>query len=223
MGGGGGGSSAKFTAQGPPPAFTYLDPTSLNQMAVGADISSYALSDKDFANRYPDLQNAYQQYQANLGQQVGLTAQGQQGQANIMQGLQNQIAGRNAAGTTADIAGIRNAAQTAAGATQPIYNMGAAQAGLAQPLVGMGQQQAGIGEGINRMGGQLAGAAQIPYQLGQQLLNQPMDDAGWARPDCGGTGRSFTRPGYGRTSRCRAPARPQHHAVRPAAPSRGHG
>src|SRR5258706_9845735 len=175
MGVGGGGSSAKFTAQGPPPAFTYLDPTSLNQMAVGADISSYALSDKDFANRYPDLQNAYQQYQANLGQQVGLTAQGQQGQANIMQGLQNQIAGRNAAGTTADIAGIRNAAQTAAGATQPIYNMGAAQAGLAQPLVGMGQQQAGIGEGINRMGGQLAGAAQIPYQLGQQLLNQPMD------------------------------------------------
>jgi hypothetical protein len=175
MGGGGGGGSAKFSAQGAPPAFTYLDPTGLNQMAVGADISSYALSDQDFANRYPALQDAYNQYQANLGQQVGLTAQGQQGQAQIMQGLQNQIAGRNATGTTADITGIRNAAQTAAGATQPIYNMGASQAGLAQPLVGMGQQQAGIGAGINQMGGQLAGAAQIPYQLGQQLLNQPMD------------------------------------------------
>jgi hypothetical protein len=175
MGGGGGGGSSQFSAQGSPPAFTYLDPTSLNQMAVGADISSYALSDQDFQNRYPALQNAYNQYQANLGQQVGLVGQGQQGQAQIMQGLQNQIAGRNATPTTADITGIRNAAATAAGATQPIYNLGASQAGLAQPLIGMGQQQAGIGQGINRMGSQLAGAAQIPYQLGQQLLNQPMD------------------------------------------------
>jgi len=175
LGGGGGGGSAKFTAQGPPPAFAYLDPTGLNQMAVGADISSYALSDQDFANRYPQLQNAYQQYQANLGQQVGQVGQGAQGQAQIMQGLQNQIAGRNATGTTADITGIRNAAATAAGATQPIYNLGASQAGLAQPLIGMGQQQAGIGQGISQMGGQLGGAAQIPYQLGQQLLNQPMD------------------------------------------------
>jgi hypothetical protein len=39
----------------------------------------------------------------------------------------------------------------------------------------MGQQQAGIGQGINAMGGQLGSAAQIPYQLGQQLLNQPVD------------------------------------------------
>ncbi len=174
-GGGGGGSSAQFQAQGPPPAFTYLDPTGLNQMAVGADISSYALSDQDFANRYPALQNAYNQYQANLGQQTGLVGQGAQGQANIMGGLANTIAGRQATGTTGDITGIRNAAATAAGATQPMYNLGASQAGLAQPLIGMGQQQAGIGQGINRLGGQLAGAAQIPYQLGQQLLNQPMD------------------------------------------------
>ena len=174
-GGGGGGGSAQFKAQGPPPAFSYLDPTALNQLAVGADISSYALSDQDFANRYPNLQNAYQQYQANLGQQVAQVAQGAQGQAQIMQGLQNQIAGRNATPTTADITGIRNAAATAAGATQPIYSLGASQAGLAQPLIGMGAQQAGIGQGINQLGGQLAGAAQIPYQLGQQLLNQPMD------------------------------------------------
>lgn len=175
MGGGGGGGTPQFSAQGQAPAFSYLDPTALNQMATGADIQSYALSDQDFANRYPQLQNAYQQYQANLGQQVGLVGQGQQGQSQIMQGLQNTIAGRNATPTTSDLTGVRNAAQTAAGAVQPMYGLGASQAGLAQPLIGMGQQQAGIGQGINRAGQQLNQAAQIPYQLGQQLLNQPMD------------------------------------------------
>jgi hypothetical protein len=173
--GGGGGGGAQFKAQGPPPSFDYLNPQGLQQLAVGADIQSYALSDQDFANRYPALQDAYNQYQANLGQQVGLVGQGQQGQSQIMQGLANQIAGRGATPTTTDITGIRNAAATAAGATQPIYNLGATQAGLAQPLVGMGQQQAQIGQGITGMGGQLAGRAQVPWQTGMNLLNAPVD------------------------------------------------
>jgi hypothetical protein len=175
MGGGGGGGTPQFQAQGNPPSFTYVTPESLQQMAVGGDIQSYALSDQDFANRYPDLQSAYNQYQANLNQQVGLVGQGQAGQAALMQGLGGQIAGRWATPTTTDITGIRNAAATAAQATQPIYSLGASQAGLAQPLVGMGQQQAGIGQGITGLGGQLARRAQIPYQVGQQLLNAPVD------------------------------------------------
>ena len=181
-GGGGGGGAAQFKAQGAPPAFTYITPQQLNQMAVGGDISSYALSDKDFANRYPALQQAYNQYQSNLGQQVGLVGQGAVGQADIMAGMANTIAGRQGAGTTTDINAMRNAAATTAGAAQPIFNLGATQAGLAQPIANLGQAQAGlaapmigIGQGINRMGGQLAGAAQIPYQMGQQLLNEPID------------------------------------------------
>jgi hypothetical protein len=173
--GGGGGGSAKFSAQGAPPGFTYMTPSSLQQMAVGGDIQSYALSDQDFANRYPALQNAYNQYQANLGQQVGIVGQGQAGQGQIMGGLANTIAGRNAAPTTSDITGVRNAAATAAQATQPIYSLGASQAGLAQPLIGMGQQQAGIGQGIAGLGGQLAGRAQVPWQTGMNLLNAPVD------------------------------------------------
>jgi hypothetical protein len=161
----------------------------LQQLAIGGDIQGYALSDQDFANRYPGLQDAYNQWQANLGQQVGQVAQGAGGQAQILSGLGSQILGRQGTQTTGDINAVRNAASTAAGAVQPIMNLGASQAGLAQPLIGLGQQQAGlaqpliglgqqqagIGTGINRMGGQLAGAAQIPYQLGQQLLNQPID------------------------------------------------
>jgi hypothetical protein len=42
-------------------------------------------------------------------------------------------------------------------------------------IAGLGGRQAGIGGAINRMGGQLAGAAQIPYQMGQQLLQEPID------------------------------------------------
>jgi hypothetical protein len=175
MGGGGGGGSSKFSAQGPPPGFDYQSVQGLQNMAVGGDIQSYALSDQDFANRYPALQNAYQQYQANIGQQTGQVAQGQTGQAAIMQGLANTIAGRQATPTTTNIQGIQNAAATAAGATQPIFNLGASQAGLAQPMIGLGQQQAGIGGGINRLGGQVAQQAQIPYQLGQQLLQEPID------------------------------------------------
>jgi hypothetical protein len=173
--GGGGGGAAQFKAQGAPPSFTYVTPETLQQMAVGGDIQSYALSDKDFANRYPSLQSAYDQYQANLGQQVGIVGQGQAGQGAIMQGLGGQIAGRFGTPTTTDITGIRNAAATAAQATQPIYSLGASQAGLAQPLIGMGQQQAGIGQGIAGLGGQLAGRAQVPWQTGMGLLNAPID------------------------------------------------
>jgi hypothetical protein len=188
-GGGGGGGSSQFKAQGPPPGFDYQQAMGLQQLATGADIQSYALSDQDFANRYPALQDAYQQWQANLGTQLGQAAQGQAGTAQIMGGLGGQILGRQGAGTTADINAVRNAAATAAGAVGPIYGLGAAQAGLAPGiigagqqqmglapgLVGMGQQQAGIGTGINRLGGQLAGRAQIPYQVGLNLLNEPVD------------------------------------------------
>lgn len=173
MGGGGGGGTS-FSAQGAPPSFDYANSQALQQLAVGGDIQSYALSDQDFQNRYPALQQAYQQYQANLGQQVGQVAQGGTGQADIMQGLANTIAGRQATPTTQNIQNIGSAAATAAQATQPIYNLGAAQAGLASPLIGMGQQQAGIGQGITGLGGQVAGMAATPYALGQQLLNQPI-------------------------------------------------
>jgi hypothetical protein len=175
MGGGGGGGGSSFSAQGSPPGFDYSQALGLQQLAIGGDIQSYALSDQDFANRYPGLQDAYNQWQANLGQQVGQVAQGAAGQGQIMSGLGSQILGRQGTQTTGDINAVRNAAATAAGAAQPIMNLAGQQAGLAQPLLGYGQQQAGIGTGINRLGGQLAGAAQIPYQLGQQLLNQPVD------------------------------------------------
>jgi len=189
MGGGGGGGSSQFQAQGAPPGFDYSTAMGLQQLAVGADIQGYALSDQDFANRYPALQDAYNTWQANLGQQVGAVAQGAAGQAQIMGGLGANILGRQGAQTTGDINAVRNAAATAAGAVPQIYGMGAAQAGLAPGivsagqqqmglmpgLVGMGGQQARIGGGINRLGGQLAGAAQIPYQLGKQLLQEPID------------------------------------------------
>jgi hypothetical protein len=175
MGGGGGGGTPSFKAQGAPPNFDYSSAMGLQQMAIGGDIQSYALSDQDFANRYPALQQAYQQYQANLGQQVGQVAQGQTGQSDIMSQLANTITGRNAAGTTSDIGNIQSAAATAAQATQPIYNLGASQAGLAQPLIGMGQQQNKIGGQINRTGQQVTGMAATPYAVGQQLLGEPID------------------------------------------------
>jgi hypothetical protein len=196
MGGGGGGGGTSFKAQGAPPNYDYQSAMGMQQAAVGGDIQSYALSDEDFANRYPALQQAYQQYQSNLGQQVGQVAQGQTGQSALMQGLANTIAGRQATPTTSDIGNIQSAAATAAQATQPIYQLGASQAGLAQPLIGMGQQQAGLANPlmqtagqINRMGGQQAGIgnqinqtgagvtgmAGTPYAVGQQLLNEPID------------------------------------------------
>ena len=197
MGGGGGDSGSQaFKAVGTTPNFDYQTAMGLQQLAIGGDIQSYALSDADFANRYPALQDAYNTYQANLGQQVGQVQQGQDVQSQLMGGLAGQIAGRQGTQTTGDINNLRNAAATAAGAVQPMYNLGASQAGLAQPLIGMGQQQAGlanplmgmagqinqmggqqgqIGQGINRMGNQLAQAAQTPYQIGQQLLNEPID------------------------------------------------
>lgn len=129
MGGGGGGGSSKFTAQGAPPNFDYQNAMGMQQAAIGGDIQSYALSDQDFANRYPALQQAYQNYQANLNQQGQQVAAGQTGQSAIMSGLANDITGRQGGGTTTDINNIRDAASTAASATQPIYNLGASQAG----------------------------------------------------------------------------------------------
>src|SRR4029077_11262097 len=187
---------AQFKAQGPPPNFDYNAAMGLQQMAIGGDIQSYALSDQDFANRYPALQQAYQSYQANLNQQAGQVAQGQTGQSALMGGLANTIAGRQATPTTSDIGNIQNAAASAASAVQPIYNLGASQAGLAQPLIGMGQQQAGlanplmqmsaqinqmgaqqarIGNQINQTGQNVTGMAATPYAMGQQLLNEPID------------------------------------------------
>lgn len=175
MGGGDGGGASSFKAQGNPPSFDYQSALGLQQLAVGADIQGYTLSDQDFANRYPALQNAYNTWQAQLGNQVGQVAQGAQGQQQIMAGLGSDILGRQGGGTTSDINNIRAAAGAAAGAVNPIYGLGAGQAGLAGGLVGMGQQQAGIGQNITNMGGQLARAAQTPYAVGQQLLNEPID------------------------------------------------
>jgi hypothetical protein len=168
FGGGGGGGSSQFKAQGTPPGFDYQAAQGLNQMAIGGDIQSYALSDADFANRYPALQNAYNQWQANLGNQVNAAGTATAGLQNVMGGLGNQIAGRNATPTTTDINAIRNAASTAAGAVKPIMGLGAQQAGLAQPIANAGAQ-------IGQMGGQLAGMAATPYALGQQLLQEPID------------------------------------------------
>lgn len=194
--GGGGSSTPAYKATGTVPNFDYQQAMGLQQLAVGGDIQSYALSDQDFSNRYPALQDAYNTWQANLGQQVGQVQQGQDTQNQLMGGLASQIAGRQAAGTTGDINSIRNAAATAQGAVQPIYDiagtqagLGASQAGLAQPMIGMGQQQAQIGQGItgmggrigqeggqiNQMGNQMASAAQTPYNVGNQLLNEPID------------------------------------------------
>jgi hypothetical protein len=203
MGGGGGGGSTQFQAQGAPPSFDYQSAAGLNQLATGGDIQAYALSDQDFANRYPALQAAYNTYQANLAQQTGQVGQGQANQSALMGGLANQIAGRMGTPTTTDIQNIQNAAATAAGATQPIYNLGSSMAGLAQPMVGMGQQQGGlagglvgmgqqqaglaqplfgmggqqgrIGQAISGLGGQVAGMAATPYAMGQQLLQEPID------------------------------------------------
>jgi hypothetical protein len=189
FGGGGGGGSTQFHAQGSPPSFEYMSPEALNQLAVGGDISSYALSDQAFANQYPALQGAYNQYQSNLGQQTGLVGQGQAQQSALMGGLANTIAGRFAAPTTQNIRNIQNAGATAAGAVQPIFglggqqagfaqpiaNLGLAQANLASPLMGMGNQIGNIGGQINQAAGGLYQGAQIPYQLGQQLLQEPID------------------------------------------------
>lgn len=167
-GGGGGGGGSQFKAVGQAPGFDYQSAMGLQQLAIGGDIQSYTLSDMDFANRYPALQNAYDTWQANLGQQVGQVQQGYDVQNQLQQGLASQIAGRMQTPTTGDIQALRGAAGTAATAVQPMYNYGNQQAGLAQPITG-------IGQGINRMGNQLAGASQIPYQLGQQLLQEPID------------------------------------------------
>jgi hypothetical protein len=160
-GGGGGGGSSQFKAQGTPPGFDYQSAQGLNQLAIGGDIQSYALSDQDFANRYPALQNAYNQWQSNLGQQINLGGQATQGLNQIMGGLQGAIQGRMGTPTTSDINQIRNAGATVGGAVQPI--------------MGVGSQQAAIGGNINRLGGQVAGMAATPYALGQQLLQEPID------------------------------------------------
>jgi len=201
--GGGGGGAAQFKAQGAPPGFDYQTAMGLNQMAIGADISSYALSDIDFANRYPALQNAYNQYQAMLNQQVPGVAGGAAGTGQIMQGLGGNILGRLGTDTTSDINALRGQAGTVASAAQPLFNIGATQTGMAQPIYNLGQAQAGyaqpiaqlgaqqaglaqplinlggrisgIGGQINRMGGQMAGMAATPYAMGQQLLQEPID------------------------------------------------
>jgi hypothetical protein len=175
MGGGGGGGGASFSAQGAPPGFDYSTAMGLQQMAIGGDIQSYALSDQDFANRYPALQDAYNQWQANLGQQVGQVSQGAQAQGGMMSGLANMIAGRQGAQTTSDITGIRNAAATVAGTAQPVFNLGAQQAGLAPQLQGIAGQQAGIGGQMAGLGAGIAGMGAAPYNLGQQLINEPID------------------------------------------------
>jgi hypothetical protein len=175
MSGGGGGGGSTFSAQGAPPGFDMSTAMGLQQMAVGGDIQSYALSDQDFANRYPALQDAYNQWQANLGQQVGQVSQGAQAQGGMMGGLANMIAGRQGAQTTGDISGIRNAAATVAGTAQPVFNLGAQQAGLAPQLQGIAGQQAGIGSQIAGLGAGIAGMGATPYNLGQQLINEPID------------------------------------------------
>ena len=181
-GGGGGGGASQFKAQGSPPSFDYMSPEALNQLAVGGDISSYALSDQAFANQYPALQGAYNQYQSNLGQQTGLVGQGQGQQSALMTGLANTIAGRMGTPTTQNIRNIQNMAATAGSAVNPMYGLGAQQAGFAQPIANLGLSQAGLaapmvgmGNQINQAGQQLQGSAQIPYQLGQQLLQEPID------------------------------------------------
>jgi hypothetical protein len=174
-GGGGGGGSSQFKAVGTPPSFDYQTAAGLNQEAIGGDIQSYALSDADFANRYPALQNAYNQYQSNIGQQVKAVGQGQQQQSALMTGLGQMIGGRLGSPTTQNIQNIGNAAATANQAVQPIYNMGAQQAGYAQPITQMGQQIGGVGNQITGQGQQLSQMANTPYQLGQQLLNEPID------------------------------------------------
>src|SRR5215472_3195741 len=195
-GGGGGGGGAQFKAQGSPPGFDYQTAMGLNQAAIGGDIMSYALSDTDFANRYPALQSAYNQYQAMLNQQVPGVASGQAGVGQIMQGLGGNVLSRLGMDTTTDINALRGQAGTVASAAQPLFNIGATQTGMAQPIYNLGQAQAGysqpiaqlgasqaglaqplidIGGQINRMGGRMAGMAATPYAMGQQLLQEPID------------------------------------------------
>lgn len=175
MGGGGGGSAPQFQAQGNPPNYDYQSAMGLQQLAIGGDIQGYTLSNQAFANMYPALQNAYNNWQSSIGNQVGLVNQGAGLQAGAMQGLANTIAGRQATPTTQNIQNIQQAAGTAGQAVQPLYNLGASQtalgtsqAGLAQPIINAGSQ-------IGNVGSQIGGAAQIPYQVGQQLLNEPID------------------------------------------------
>lgn len=174
-GGGGGGGATQFKAQGTPPGFDYQAAQGLQQLAVGGDIQSYALSDADFANRYPSLQNAYNQWQSNLGQQTNAVGAGQAGQGQLMAGLGSQILGRMYSPTTSDINQIRNAAATVGGAVQPIMNLGAQQAGMGQPIYQVGQGIGGVGQGIVGQGQTLGRMAQTPYALGQKLLQEPID------------------------------------------------
>lgn len=167
-GGGGGGGSTQFTAQGTPPGYDYQAAQGLQQLAIGGDIQSYALSDADFASRYPALQDAYQQWQSNLGQQVGAVGAGTAGQQQLMSGLGSQILGRMGTPTTTDLANLRNSAATVGGAAQPIMGIGSQQAGMGAPIYGVGQ-------GITGQGQTLSGMAATPYALGQQLLNEPID------------------------------------------------
>lgn len=153
----------------------YQSALGLEQLAVGGDIAGYTLSDRDFANRYPALQDAYNSWQAQLGNQVGQVAQGAAGQQQIMSGLGGDILGRQQTGTTSDINNIRSAAQQVAGTVNPILGLGSSQASLAPGMIGMGQQQAGIGNQINWAGQQLAGRSNVPWQTGLQLLNEPID------------------------------------------------
>lgn len=167
-GGGGGGGSTQFKAQGTPPGYDYQAAQGLQQLAIGGDIQSYALSDADFASRYPALQNAYNQWQSNLGQQINAVGAGQAGQQQLMAGLGGQILGRMGTPTTSDINQIRNAGATVGGAVQPLMNLGAQQAGMGQPIYNVGQ-------GITGQGQTLSGMAASPYAMGQQLLNEPID------------------------------------------------
>src|SRR5262252_9685598 len=144
--GGGGGGAAQFKAQGAPPGFDYNTAMGLQQLAIGGDIQGYALSDLDFANRYPALQNAYNQYQAMLNQQVPGIASGQAGLSQVMQGLGGNVLGRLGTDTTSDINALRGQAGTVASAAQPLFNIGATQAGMAQPIYNLGQAQAGYSQ-----------------------------------------------------------------------------
>lgn len=204
MGGGGGGGSTSYSAQGTPPSFDYLSPTGLNQMAIGADVQSYALSDQDFANRYPQLQNAYNQYQANLNQQTGLVGQGQVGQANIMAGLGRQLGG----GAGTDIGNIRGAAGTVGGIGSTMQGLG--QQLINEPIDPQTQQQmmrAGLGTAAGALGaaslgqgmaGQSAAARQLglsTLQYGQAMRQEGAGYLGQAAQMAGAAGGLYGQAG----------------------------
>lgn len=175
MGSGGGSSVPQFKAQGSPPNFDYQSAMGLQQLAIGGDIQGYSLSNQAFANMYPALQNAYNNWQSSIGTQVGLQNQGAGLESGAMGGLANQIAGRFGKPTTQNIQNIQQAGATAGGAVQPLYNLGGAQTALGTSQAGFAQPIANTGANIGALGSQLAGSAQIPYQMGQQLLQEPID------------------------------------------------